>query len=140
VIEYFGRVTLLNIGLNTIGFSLLLALAGYTLEIYFLLTAGLCIYMFFFAISLGGVLFMYRAEILPAKTVMLSCVTQLIPNLLISYFTLDFMKKYGIFNLFMMFFIVTLIGGIYFRGMAVETKGKTKAQIQQEFKIKKFYK
>ena len=139
VIEFFGRTTLLKIGLNFIGLSLLLSMAGFLYEINFLLIFGLCLYMFFFAISLGGVLFLYRAEILPAKVVMLSCTTQLVPNILISYYTLEFMKLCGIFQMLLIFFIIDVIGWIYFNGMAVETKGKTKAEIQIAFQKKKFY-
>ena len=120
--------------------GLLLAIGGILLKINAFLVFGLCIFMFTFAFSLGGVLFIYRAEILPAKVIMISAVPQLIPNILISYYTLKLIEKIGVVSLFFMFFVITFIGLIYFMGMAIETKGKTDAEIQIEFSNKRFYK
>ena len=129
VIDFFGRVPLLGFGLLFQAMGLLLAMGGLLLQIAAFIVLGLGLFMFTFAFSLGGVLFIYRAEILPAKVIMISAISQLVPNILISYFTLSFIRQFGVFPLFFMFFIITFGGLLYFMGMAFETKGKTDTQI-----------
>ena len=115
-------------------------MVGMTLGISELVVIGLCLFMFSFAISLGGVLFVYVSELLPPRVNMLSGCLQPVPSLLISYFTLDFIQKFGVFWLFMIFWLVCTLGWVLFEGLAVETKGKNNSEIQKLFNQKKFFK
>ena len=138
IINLLGRRTLLSIGILLQGLSYLFLMGGIIFEVFFFSAFGVCLFMFFFAISLGGVLFLYRAEVLPPKLNMISSIFSPIASVLISFLTLDFIEIYGIFILFFTFWAITVVGWFFYEGLAVETRGKSDYEIIQNFKNKRF--
>ena len=94
--------------------------------------------MFAFAISVGGVLYVYCSEIIPGKVLLIPFLVQSILTVITSAFTLDLIKLVGIFSLYGFFGIIAMIGWFLFYGLSIETKGKENSEIIEEFSQKKF--
>jgi putative Mn2+ efflux pump MntP len=96
------------------------------------------VYMFSFAISVGGVIYVYTTEIIPAKVLMVPFVMQAVLTVVIGAFTLKLINTFGLFSLYAAFGFFALIGWFIFEGIAIETKNKENSEIIEEFKTKKF--
>lgn len=126
----------MSIGILLQTFCYILMIAGELFNNFTITSIGYYIFMFSFATSLGGVLFIYKAELLPPKLNFLSGILAPIPSFSISYFTLSFIDNFGLVELYMLFFIISLIGWVLFEILSIETKGKTDTQIIKEFQFK----
>ena len=132
----FGRVQLLTFGLGVQAFSYILMMAGISFSKSFLIPISIYLFEFTFTLSVGGVLYVYVVEILPEELIPISSIICWISKILISYFTLDFIHTFGIYTLFMFFFVCCVAGFFTLYGFAVETKGKKPSQIFNDFQRK----
>ena len=98
------------------------------------------IYMFAFAISVGGVIYVYTTEIVPSKVLMIPSLVQAILTVLIGSFTLKLIDLVGIYSMYTAFGGFAMLGWFLFEGLAIETQGKQNSQIIREFKNKGFMK
>lgn len=103
-----------------------------------LIVAGIYVYIFSFAISLGGSLYPYQADILPASGIGIASITQWVIAALIGKFTNNILEFFGIFPVFTFFMVTGLLGGILVAGYGIVTENKSDAQIKQEFMEKSF--
>ena len=138
-IERFGRKKLLSCGLFMIVISYIINMMGDVFQINILIPIGVCIFMFSFACSLGGILYVYQVEILPAELVAPASIIQWIFTLLISYYTLPLVNTFGIFSLYVAFFAISFIGWFLFEGYAVESKGLKMSKIISAYIKKQFW-
>lgn len=104
-----------------------------------LVIVSFCIYVVAYAISVGGVFYVFTTEIVPAKVLMVPLVLQVVFTFLIGAFTLRFINLFGIYTLYVICGFFSFMGWFLFNGFAIETKCKENSQIIAEFKKKKFY-
>lgn len=131
-----GRVKLLCVGLGVQAFSYILMMTGICLHQHWLIPFSIYLFEFTFTLSVGGVLYVYIVEILPDELIPISSVICWTSKVLISTFTLDFIQAFGIYTLFVFFFLCCLIGFLILYFFAVETKGKEPKKIFNEFQKK----
>lgn len=129
----FGRVSLLTFGLGAQAFSYVLMLCGLCFLSYWLIPVSMYLFEFTFTLSVGGVLYVYVVEILPDELVPISSIVCWLAKAVISYLTLDFIEAFGIYALFVLFFVCCLVGLMVLVLFAVETKDKKPSQIFIEF-------
>ena len=136
--DRLGRKTLISVGMVMISISYILNMVGDCYDISILVPIGDCMFIFFFAMSLGGILYVYQVEILPGEVIPMVSNSQWIFTLLISYFCLPLIETIGIYSLYMIFMMSTFLSWCVFIGLAVESKGKTLSELKDEFMKKKF--
>lgn len=134
-----GRKKLLSTGLFMITISYILNMMGDVFEIKSLIPVAICMFMLSFAMSIGGILYVYQVEILPGEVIPLISNFQWVFTLLISYFTLDLIQGIGIYALYCIFFSCSFATWFIFEGMACESKGKTLSQCTSNFVKKRFW-
>ena len=97
------------------------------------------IFLAFFGTSVGSLPFIYLPEILPDAGISICNICTWISNLIVVFsFPIlsspDSLQMYGVFYIFGG---ITLLSFIFYLFYAPETKGKTKSEIQDFFKIVK---
>jgi MFS family permease len=137
--DRIGRKKQITIGMVMISISYIINMIGESFGIPHLTPIGNCMFIFSFAISLGGLLYVYQVEILPGEVIPIVSIPQLVCNLLVGYFGLPLLDSIGIYFLYFIFFFGLFISWFVFGGMAVESKGKTLSQMKSEFAKKKFW-
>lgn len=141
-ITVFGKVhrkrSLLIFGLAMQAAAYFLFLVGLVFSSGFLVVAGCFIYMVSFSVSLGGTLYPYLAETVPAVGISFAAITQWLLACFVGLYALDIMNRFKEFNTFYTFMVVAFLGCVLFAGYSVETEGKSDAQIQSEFRRKQF--
>ena len=140
LINRLGRKSLMSIGIFNISFSHLLNLFGQVFEIGGIVLFSMNFYLFMFTISLGGVLIVYQVEILSSKLVPLATITRFFGLVFISYFTVPLIDGVGFFAVESGVFFISLFGWFMFEGYAVESQGKTKLEIENDFLKAGFFK
>jgi SP family sugar:H+ symporter-like MFS transporter len=133
-----GKRTSLVAGLALQSASYFALLLGMVFKIGILVIIGAYAYIFSFAISIGGMLYVYLADIVPPIGISLASLSQWALACFVGKYALDVMQLFGQFNVFYFFMIVSFAGCVIFAGYSVETQGKTEVQINQEFMNKKF--
>lgn len=113
---------------------------GDAFQIPILLLVGTCLFLFFFANSLGGILYIYQVELLPSEVLAPVSISQWVFTVLISYFTLPLVEAVGIYSLYIVFFVCGVLTWFIFVAMAVETKNRESSEIIAEFEKKSFLK
>jgi MFS family permease len=139
VTDRFGRKKILSTGIFMITLAYVLQMTGNVFNIKILIPMAMCLFMMSFAMSLGGMLYVYQVEILPGEIIPLVSNFQWVFTLLISYFTLDLIQGLGIYTLYILFFGCSFLTWFVFEGMACETKGKSLSRITSNFLKKKFW-
>ena len=139
MIERFGRRTLISLGLFIICISYLGILSSLLYNMKILGLLFIFSYKISFCMACGGSIMVYQSEILPAYIIPFAIVFQNIFVILISYTTLPLVNSIGIYALFMIFWVMGLIGFVIFYGYAVETKEKKDSVVIEEFMRKKFF-
>lgn len=141
-ITVFGKIhkkrNLLIFGLAMQATSYFIFLAGLIFGIGWLVVSGCFLYIFSFSISLGGTLYSYLADTVPAVGISFAAITQWLLACFVGLYALDIMRKFKEFNTFYTFMVVAFVGCVLFAGYSVETEGKSDAQIQSEFRRKQF--
>jgi hypothetical protein len=141
-ITLFGKLhrkrSLLVFGLATQTLAYFVLLIGLVFDVRILVVAGCCVFMGSFSISLGGTLYPYLAETVPAVGISFAAITQWFLACLVALYAPKFYDFMGPFNTFYIFMVSAFLGCIIFAGYSVETEGKTEAQIQGEFRKKEF--
>jgi len=137
--SYIGKRTSLVSGLALQSFSYFLFLLGLNFTNGPLIIIGSYLYVFSFAISLGGMLYVYLADIVPAIGLSLASLSQWGLACIVGKFAMDIIEKFGQFNVFFFFMVTSFLGCIIFAGYSIETQGKTDDEIKQAFVEKKFF-
>ena len=130
----------MSLGILMQGISQLLILLAICFQVKLLFPVGIMGYLFFFYVGLGGILFVYQVDIVPAELLPVVQVILMFSAFFFSLFSLPIINAVGIFALVLFLTTVTFVTWFLFEGFAVETKEKTKYQIQKELNIKKFLK
>lgn len=138
MINSLGRKALISGGLFIQIVCFLGLMSGTVFSISWLIVASFCFFMFGFSFSVGGTIYVYTSEIIPAKVLMLPYLMQAILTVLIGSFTLKLINLVGLYALYATFGGAALIGWLLFEGFGIETKGKENSQIIKEFKKKRF--
>jgi hypothetical protein len=121
-----------TLGLVSVLLTLLLKLKiPFVLSVYFAL--------FFFFISLSGVLFIFQVETVPSELLPIVATMQFGATVIIGFFTLPAIRTFGIFGTFLGCTIISFITWLVVEGYCIETKDKSKIQIMQEFNAKRFF-
>ena len=130
----FGIVA--GLGLQSFGYFTFLL--GKELDIIFMVIGGIFTYIFSFAISLGGLLYSYQTDVLPAKGIGIASIIQWILATLIGKFSPSIILLFGDFYVFLFFMVTSCIGAILFAGYGIDTERKSDSQIKEEFMGKTF--
>lgn len=133
-----GKRSLLIFGLGAQAFAYFLFLLGLVFENGHLVLAGCFLYMTSFSVSLGGTLYPYLADIVPAVGLSIAGISQWFIACLVAKFALVIMSAFGEFNTFYSFMVISFVGCIVFSGFSIDTEGKSDLQIKNDFKRKKF--
>lgn len=128
----------MSLGILLQGVSQLLILIAICFQIKLLFPVGIMGYLFFFYVGLGGILFVYQVDILPAELLPVVQVVLMLSAFFFSMFSLPIINAVGIFALVLFMTSVTFVSWFLFEGFSVETKEKSKFQIQKELNQKKF--
>jgi hypothetical protein len=99
------------------------------------------IYIFGFAISLGGTLYVYQSEILVPEMIPIAASVQWILTFIVSFADFGDTSKNNnntFFLLDLLFFLTTVSGLFIFQGYSVETKRKSDSKILNDWRTKKF--
>lgn len=132
-IDGWGRRKLLLIGIPGMIGSLLL-LAGFFFNSFFAI-GGLVLYIIFFGISLGPVVWVLTAEIFPleirGKAVALSLFANWLASLVVAWPFLFLVEWIGIDGTFYIFSLTSIIALLFVYFFVPETKGKTLEEIQE---------
>ena len=115
-----------------------LFLIGYTLNLAYTAVFGIYLFMFSFAISLGGIFFPYLIDIVPPIGIGIVSAVQWTLSTLIGKFAMSIVNKFGIFYVFFCFMWISAIGSIFMAGYGIHTENKSDNEIKEEFKNKKF--
>ena len=135
----FGRKTVMSGGLFGLSAAYCLVLGGRWLDSSLAKSAGFFLYMMSYAISLGGLLPIYCADLLP-PVVLAGCAT--FQWALIAFFarySLDIFRRFEIHHVFLVCQLATTLGGLLFVALGIETRGKTDEAIAEEFRRKGFF-
>lgn len=102
-----------------------------------ILTLGAAlVYVFFFAVSLGGIPYVVMAELFPLRVRATGMATASCANwgtnLVVSGTFLSFVQRWGIGNTFLMFAVLTCVGFIFAYILVPETRGKTLEDIESD--------
>jgi MFS family permease len=133
-----GKRKCLIFGIGMQSASYLILLIGMTLDNGFLVVLGAYSFMFSFSMSLGGMIFVYIADIVPSIGISFASVSQWICSCLIGKYALFITNWIGEFNVFYIFMVISFAGCVIFTGYSIETEGKSGSQIKEEFMEKKF--
>lgn len=134
-----GRKRMLSFGLMMITISYILNMIANIFFIKFLVPFATCMFLYFFATSTGGILYVYQVEILPGEIIPLVSNSQWIFTLIISYFTLPLINLVGIYSLYCFFFLYSFITWFLFEGYACQTENKTLSEVKDAFLKKRFW-
>ena len=129
---------MISSGLLIQGISHLGILVGILFEAGSIMLFFFYLYHFGYTISFGGVLPVYQAEILSGDLVPATTSITWILALIISLFILSITKAVGLFAVLLFCALVCLFIWVWFQGYGVETKGKTRIQIEDEFNSRVF--
>lgn len=113
---------------------------GITLENILLVILGSYLYLLFFGISTGGILYAYTTDFMPGVALSIAGISQWLLGLLITTFTINLVDSIGIQVMILTFLLISVLGGVLVHGFGIETSGKERTQIKEEFKKKKFFK
>jgi sugar porter (SP) family MFS transporter len=110
-------------------------------NIRILMIASALIYVFFFAISLGGVPYVLMAELFPLRVRGAGMATASCANwgtnLVISGTFLTFVNRWGLGNTFWMYMALTFIGFVFAYFLVPETKGRSLEGIEEDLYSRK---
>lgn len=134
----FSKKVALVAGLGAQALGHFVLLLSVSLKIGPLAVAGVYLYMFSFAVSLGGCMYPYQADVLPASGIGIASIIQWVLSTLIGKFGKTIIGQFGVFYVFLILMILTIIGGVVFAGYGIVTENKTDVQIQDEFVTKTF--
>jgi hypothetical protein len=123
--------------IQAISQTLMLLALLFELKIFFLVSVYL--FILCFAIGIGGIMFLYQVEILPSELVPVVTIFLFLSATIISQITLPLISLLGVYPIFIFINCVTFFTWFYIEGSAVETKGKTKNEIEVDFFNKRFY-
>lgn len=141
-ITVFGKVhrkrSLLIFGLAMQAVAYFVFLVGLVFQSGWLAVAGCFLFMASFSVSLGGTLYPYLAETVPAVGISFAAITQWLLACFVGKYALEVMNRFKEFNTFYTFMVVAFVGCVLFAGYSVETEGKSDAQIQSDFRRKQF--
>ena len=126
----------MSFGLLFQGVSYFGILAGTLYDVGFLALFFFYFYYFAYTISLGGVLIVYQVEIIPGDLLPVATSFLWILTLMISLFILSITKAVGLFAVLLFCGIFSTFIWVWFQRFCVETKGKTRLEIEGEFKLK----
>jgi hypothetical protein len=90
-------------------------------------------FIMFFEFSSGPIVWLYNAEILQDKAVSIAVTLNWITGLAISVCTPLLLKVFDIGTLFSAFAVFTALGTMFITMYMKETKGKTQAEIDEQF-------
>lgn len=131
--DRLGRRSLLLIGIP--GMILSLVLLGLFFQNSLAAVGSLLLYIMFFGISLGPVVWVLTAEIFPleirGKAVSLALFTNWIAQLLVSWLFLFIVEAIGIGQTFFLFALTSLLAFLFVYFFVPETKGKSLEEIQE---------
>ena len=137
-LEKIGKRNLIILGLLGQGVAYIIFLNGLVFKASFLVVLGPCAYMFSFSISLGGLIYSYVCDIVPAEVVPFCAFCQWGLACLVVKYAVILVDKLGAFWVFFFGMVMSFIGALVFIGYAVDTTNKTDAQINKEFEMKTF--
>ncbi len=110
-------------------------------DIRILMIASAVIYVFFFAISLGGVPYVLMAELFPLRVRGVGMATASCANwgtnLVVSATFLTLVHRWGLGNTFWMYTALTLIGFVFAYFLVPETKGQSLESIEENLYSRK---
>ena len=133
-----GRRGLIYLGLGIQTLVLLLLQIFTIYNQLYLALFSVYLFMFAFAISLGGTLYVYQTEIVLAELVPLTSLTQWLLTFVISSYDMSNMTNSNLFSMAFLFFFISLVGCFIFQGYSVETKRKSNSKILNDWKKKTF--
>jgi uncharacterized SAM-binding protein YcdF (DUF218 family) len=99
---------------------------------------GLYLFIFSFAISLGGTLYVYQTEIIPPELIPFASLPQWLLTFVISSYDLSDATQTTLYSMSFLFFLISVIGCFIFQGFSVETKNKTYSKILNDWRNKTF--
>lgn len=137
--SFIGKRTSLVSGLGLQAVSYFIFLLGLTFNKGILVIIGSYLYVLSFAISLGGMLYVYLADIVPPIGLSFASLSQWLVACVVGKYAMTITNHFGEFYVFFFFMIISFVGCFIFAGYSVETQGKSDAQIKQEFMQKKFF-
>lgn len=138
LVDNKGRKLLLYLGLSIMTIALLLTYAmlhlPHTNLTKYTSVAGILLYIFGFAISLGPVVWIICAEIFPLQLrdlgIMLTIAANWAYNSLLANSFPTLLKHFGISTLFLSFAVLSIIGIVFVRCFIPETKGANLEDIE----------
>jgi fatty acid desaturase len=130
---------ILSMGILTQAMSQLVMLMALLFEFKIIFLVSVFLFILCFAIAIGGIMFLYQVEILPSELVPVVTVFLFLSAAVISQITLPLISMFGVFPIFVFINFVTFFTWFYVEGNAVETKGKSKDEIEVDFFNKRFY-
>lgn len=142
-IDTVGRRQLLLVGLMGMLVTLLvlgISFLGQSTLVHVLSVICLMLYIVFFAISLGPIVYVVIAEIYPlkfrGKAMALATFMNWLSNYLVATTFLSLVHGIGEGQTFILFGVISIIAFFFVLKMVPETKGKSLEEIQRELKIK----
>jgi SP family galactose:H+ symporter-like MFS transporter len=133
-----GKRPILTSGLGVQSVSYFAFLCGLILKNGLLVVIGAYSFVFAFSVSLGGMMYVYLADIVPPIGISFASIGQWVVACVVGKYAMVITEAVGEFQVFYFFMITSFIGCILFAGYSVETQGKTDSQIKSEFAHKKF--
>ena len=104
-----------------------------------LIPLGPYIYILSFGLSLGGLIYLYCATLVPSQALSGCALFQWVFTCLIALYGKQLTDNFPIERIFFVLQAMTTIGGLLFVGFAIDTTDKSPAQIKAEFARKGFF-
>lgn len=133
-----GKRPILTYGLGAQSLSYFAFLCGLINKNGLLVVIGAYTYVFSFSVSLGGMMYVYLADIVPPIGISFASIGQWVIACIVGKYAMIITETVGEFQVFYFFMLTSFVGCIIFAGYSVETQGKTDSQIKHEFIDKKF--
>lgn len=130
---YFGRKANMLMGFILMAVSYLLLALGLQFTLDWLLYIAALLYITGFSIGIGSTLFVYLSEILPPIGACTTYAVQWIMSALVGKFMNPIVGLVGIQNVCYGFAVICVILFVITDLLCIETKGKTEADINQDF-------
>jgi len=133
-----GKRPILSFGLGAQSASYFVFLCGLVIKSRLLVVIGAYAYVFAFSVSLGGMMYVYLADIVPPVGISFASIGQWVAACIVGKYAMVIIHAVGEFQVFYFFMLISFVGCVLFTGYSVETQGKTDSQIKSEFTDKKF--
>lgn len=137
-LEKIGKKRMMVAGIFGQAFGYFCFLSGMSYNIHILILIGPFIYIFSFAISLGGLIYPYVADIVPPVAISFSAFFQWIMAVMVAKYGVVITEVLGTFWTFYITMWVAFTGGVLFLGYGVDTTNKKDDEIKAEFIEKRF--